>query len=95
MKATRDTEFYPEQKIRFTTITYGEAVYDRKGNVVNRNWPGVQSVYEGVVEYVGSEAPSRSATVVKCKSTGKKAILSHFRFYPQNIGKNCIVEILE
>lgn len=95
MNATPDTGFYPEQRIRYTTITYGEAVYDRKGNIVNSNWPGVKSVYEGVVECVVSEAISRSATVVKCKSTSKKSILTHFNFYPQNINDQYIVEILE
>lgn len=91
--ATPDTEFKIGQHIKLTTITHGEAVYDRKGDIVNQNWPGVKSEYTGIVTDVYKEG-GQWATVVKCKTIKKSSVLDFFSFYPMKIDKNNIVEIL-
>lgn len=94
--ATVNTEFKIGQHIKLTTVTYGEAVYDCKGNIVNSNWPGVKFEYTGIVSEVYKEG-GNGATVVKCKQIKKpknRDSLDYFNFYPQNIGRNEIVELL-
>lgn len=91
--ATPDTEFKIGQHIKLTTITHGEAVYDRKGNIVNQNWRGVKSEYTGIVTEIYKEGGQWS-TVIKCKTIKKSSVLDFFSFYPMKIDKNNIVEIL-
>lgn len=91
--ATPETEFKIGQHIKLTSICHGEAVYDRKGNIVNSNWPGVKFEYTGIVTDVYKEG-GEWATVVKCKTTKKSSVLDSFNFYPHQIGKQQIVELL-
>lgn len=94
--ATSNTVFSVGQHVKLTTIVHGEAVYDRKGNLANSNWPGVKFEYAGIVSEVYQEG-SNGATVVRCKRIKKPKnleSLDYFNFYPQNIGRNEIVELL-
>lgn len=93
MKVNNDYPFVSNQQVKVTFITYGGAVYDRKGKIINSSWPGFKSIRRGIVEYHSCEALFRSVAVVKCKSTDPKCVLSTFTFYPQDIGNNLIVEI--
>lgn len=82
-------------KIRLTTLTYGEAITDRKGKIVPMS--PHKSVYKGTVKYVGPEIPGSltACTVVKC--TGGNVALdlnSGFSFYPKDNGPEQMVEVL-
>jgi hypothetical protein len=91
--ATPTTVFVPGQTVRLETITYGGAVYDRKGNITNSSSPGIRSISTGLVERVELECgvgPWR----VTCRALDKNAILETFSFYPQHIGPTQIVELL-
>lgn len=94
--ATPETEFKIGQHIKLTSITHGEAVYDRKGNIVNSNWPGVKFEYTGMVSEVYQEG-GNGATVVRCKQIKKpknRESLDYFTFYPHKLGEQEIVELL-
>ena len=80
-------------KVNLTTLTYGEAIFDRKGKPVDM--PGLKSTYIGVIEYIGPECPFPSAEVVRCSGGNVEMKLnSGFSFYPQDNGKEQIVEVL-
>jgi hypothetical protein len=93
VKVHCDYNFVPGEKVKVTRITYGGAVYDRKGKIINSNWPGCKSVCTGVIERHCSEALFRSVAIVVCKSTDPKYSLPTFSFYPKDIGETLIVEI--
>lgn len=80
-------------RVRMTTTTYGERVFDRKGKPVYM--APMKSVYVGIVTYVGPECAFPSATVVRCKG-GNVELKSDigFQFYPKNDGADQRVEKL-
>jgi hypothetical protein len=80
-------------KVKLTTMAYGEAIFDRKGKPVDM--PGYKSTYVGVIEYIGPECPFPSAEVVRCSGGDVALKLNNgFRFYPQKIGKENTLEVL-
>ena len=48
------------QKIKVTHTVYGEAVYDRKGNITNANAPGLKTVSVGIIESITVEGSDTS-----------------------------------
>jgi len=81
-------------KVKRSTITYGEDVLDRKGNFVHI--PPLKSTYIGVIEYIGPECPFPSCEVVRC-SGGNVALKlnSGFSFYTKDIGTKESVEVIK
>jgi hypothetical protein len=78
-------------KIRMTTLTWGEAVQDRNGNVISQR-PHV-STYAGTVLYVGPETATQSVEVVRCSGGNVGIKTTHgFSFYPKDNGPKQIVE---
>ena len=82
-------------RIRLTTLTWGERVVGRKGKEVNIQ--PVKSVYEGVVKFAGPEGASRdSVEVVRCSGGDKELKLNMgFSFYPKDNGPEQIVELIK
>lgn len=81
-------------KIRMTTLTWGERITDKKGKPIHM--APHKRVYEGVVEFVGPElAFTWAAEIVRC-SGGAKALnlKTGFSFYPKNNGAEQLVEVL-
>ena len=80
-------------KIKMTTLTYGEAVFDRKGKMVNMS--PAKDTYIGVIHYIGPECPFPSCEVVRCSGGNVELKLnSGFQFYTKNIGKEQRIEVL-
>jgi hypothetical protein len=71
-------------KIRVTFECYGEAVLDRRGNMVFQK--PHSSTNEGTVNYIGPECPFPSVEVVRCTNG--------LQFYPTKNGPMQIVEVL-
>lgn len=79
-------------KIKMTTLTYGEAVYGRDGKMVHM--APAKDTYIGVIQYIGPECPFPSCEVVRC--TGGNVDLklnSGFQFYTKDIGKEQVIEV--
>jgi len=80
-------------RIKMTTKTFGEAVQDRRGNVIHQ-LPHV-ATYIGVVKFVGPECPFQSAEVVRCSGSNAELKLNmDFQFYPQKNSDAQVVEVL-
>ena len=80
-------------KVKLTTMVYGEAIFDRKGKPVDM--PGYKSTYIGVIEYIGPECSFPSAEVVRCSGGDIALKLNNgFSFYPQDNGREQIVKVL-
>ena len=85
-------------KIRMTTLTWGELVTDRKGKPVHQS--PCKAVYEGVVKFVGPEGAFKGAVEVVSCNGGNKALKPlnskyGFSFYPKDNGPEQIVEIFK
>ena len=82
-------------KIRLTTLTYGELITDRKGKPIHQT--PAKDVYEGTVKFAGPEgAFSGAVEVVRCNGGNKALKLnSGFQFYPKDNGTDQAVEILK
>lgn len=81
-------------RIKMTTKTYGEAVFDRKGQMIHMQ--PIEDVYKGVVTYVGPECPFPSAEVVRCTGGNVALKLNNgFNFYPKLNGVDQKVEVLK
>jgi len=84
-------------KIRMTTLTWGELITDRKGKPIHQS--PCKDVYEGVVKFAGPEGAFKGAVgVVRCNG-GNKALKPMypncgFSFYPKDNGPEQVVEIL-
>ena len=81
-------------RIRMTTLTWGELITDRKGKAIHQT--PHKDVYEGVVKFVGPEAEFKGAVeVVRCNGGNKALKLnSGFSFYPKDNGPEQLVEVL-
>ena len=81
-------------RIRMTTLTWGELVTDRKGKPIHQT--PHKDVYEGVVKFAGPEAAFKGAVeVVRCNGGNKALKLnSGFQFYPKDSGEDQIIEVL-
>jgi hypothetical protein len=83
-------------KVRMTTLTWGELITDRKGKPIHQT-PS-KDVYEGVVTYVGPECPnstSPSAEVVRCTGGNTAMKLNTgFSFYPKENGAKQVLELM-
>lgn len=74
-------------------VTHGEAVYNRKGQVINRNSSGVISEYYGVVREVKPEGTvGLSAIKVYCDAVMPTDC--NWGFYPHKIDNECQVKLL-
>lgn len=82
--------FKAGDKITCTWITYGEAIYDRKGQMIHR--PPLVEKQTGVVYFVGKVYPV-DAVRVRCHSIKKNE--SDFDFYLQDIKENKFTVTLE
>ena len=79
--------------LRITLSTYGGAVYDKKGRVINENQKPDVSVYIGVVvemKHEGERGPLR----ITCDLAGK-SIMPILCFYPKDNGPNQKVEVIK
>ena len=89
-------EYKIGDRIRMTTLTWGELITDRKGKPIHQT--PCKWVYEGVVKYVGPECPKStvpSTEVVRCNGGNKALKLnSGFQFYPKDNGEEQIIEVL-
>ena len=81
-------------RIRMTTLVWGEQITDRKGNPIHQS--PYEEVYEGVVKFAGPEAAFKGAVeVVRCTGGNKALKLNNgFSFYPKDNGPEQIVEVL-
>lgn len=81
-------------KIRMTTLTYGELITDRKGKPIHQT--PAKNVYEGMVKFAGPEGAFKGAVeVVRCNGWNKALKLnSGFQFYPKDNGEEQIIEVL-
>jgi hypothetical protein len=81
-------------KVRMTTLTWGELITDRKGKPIHQT--ASKDVYEGVVKFAGPEAAFKGAVeVVRCNGGNKALKLNNgFQFYPKDNGPEQVVEIL-
>ena len=80
-------------KIKMTTLTYGEAVFDRKGKMTHQS--PAKDTYIGVIQYIGPECPFPSCEVVRCSGGNVELKLNNgFQFYTKNIGKEQRIEVL-
>lgn len=81
-------------KIKLTTITHGEAVFDRKGKPIHMR--PQKNVYVGIIKYIGPECPFPSCEVVRCSGGDIELKLDlGFSFYTKDIGKETTVEVLK
>ena len=81
-------------KIKMITWTYGEAVLDRKGKIV-QTYPA-KDTYIGVIQYIGPECPFPSCEVVRCSGGNVELGLNRgFQFYTKDISKEQTVEVLK
>ena len=81
-------------KLKMTTVIYGEAVFNRKGKPVEMR--GQKDIYIGVIEYIGPECPFPSCEVVRCSGCNVALKLNMgFLFYTKDIGKEKVVEVLQ
>lgn len=88
----QEPEYKIGQKIKVTRLTYGAAVYNNKREIINAHQPPHKLVCIGNIVEIKQECEN-GAVIVKCE--GKDKFLPRFNFYPQNNGKNQIVEVLE
>ena len=80
-------------KIKMTTLTYGEAVFDRKGKPVHTS--PAKDTYVGVIQYIGPECPFPSCEVVRCSGGNVELKLNNgFQFYTKDIGEEQRIEVL-
>jgi len=81
-------------KIRMTTLTWGELITDRKGKPIHQS--PCKWVSEGVVKFAGPEAAFKGAVeVVRCNGGNKELKLNNgFSFYPKDNGEEQIIEVL-
>ena len=81
-------------KIKMTTLTHGEAVFDRKGKMIQM--PPAKDTYIGVIQYIGPECPFPSCEVVRCSGGNVELGLnSGFQFYTKDIGKEQVIEVVK
>jgi len=86
-------EYKIGDRIRMTTLTWGERITDRKGETVHQT--PARGVYEGTVKFAGPEAAFKGAVeVVRCNGGNKALKLnSGFQFYPKDNGEEQIIEV--
>ena len=89
-----DMKYKIGDKIRMTTLTYGELITDRKGKPIHQT--PEKNVYEGTVKFAGPEGAFKGAVeVVRCNGGNKALKLnSGFQFYPKDNGEEQIIEVL-
>jgi len=89
------TNYKIGDKVRMTTLTWGERVTDRKGKPIHQN--PHKNVYEGTVKFAGPECAFKGAAeVVRCNGGNKALKLNAgFSFYPKDNGPEQVVEILK
>lgn len=89
-----DMKYKIGDRIRMTTLTWGERITDRKGKPIHQT--PAKDVYEGTVKFAGPEGAFKGAVeVVRCNGGNKVLKLnSGFSFYPKDNGEEQIVEIL-
>lgn len=85
------TEYKIGQEVKVTRLTYGGAVYNSKGEIINANQPPYKTVRIGRIVEIKQECEN-GAVVVKCEGSDK--FLPRFHFYPQDNGPDLIVEVL-
>ena len=51
-------------RIKMTTLTHGEAVFDRKGKSLPQS--PIKDTYGVIIQYIGPASPISSAEVVRC-----------------------------
>lgn len=87
-------EYKIGDRIRMTTLTWGERITDRKGGAIYQ--APARNVREGTVKFSGPEAAFKGAVeVVRCNGGDVELKLnSGFQFYPKDNGEEQIVEVL-
>lgn len=76
-------------EVTVTFLTYGGAVYDRRGRIINQHQRPDKSTRHGVIKYIGPECKN-GVTVVCVTALDKKL---DFQFYPHETGPNQQVDI--
>jgi hypothetical protein len=81
-------------KLRMTTLTWGELITDRKGKPIYQT--PAKNVYESTVKFAGPEGAFKGAVeVVRCNGGNTALKLnSGFQFYPKDNGEEQTVEVL-
>ena len=76
--------------VQVTFLTYGGAVYGRKGEIINATQPPHKHVKIGRIYFIGPENQHGPVTV-KCRCNDE----SIFSFYPHKTGEMQRVEVMK